>query len=212
MQGLMNAWGQTNSPYDLNQDGTVDVDDLLCMLSKWPDNQSAVDAPPAPDAAINSVVAEPGVTVGEQPNAVALNEPPADTEAPPMTLKGLMAAWGQTNSPYDLNADGVVDVDDLLQWLDNWPDGAGESGPQAAQAPASAKPSLSANTSASMADIGKLADRLIDRLTAAGFDTQPPTNIREVVDRLNLPPRQTSHIFKRLAAMYPQGMGVNVVG
>ena len=48
--------------------------------------------------------------------------PPAPDDgdgAPPydMTLQGLLDAWGLQDSMYDLNADGTVDVTDLMKWL-----------------------------------------------------------------------------------------------
>jgi hypothetical protein len=44
---------------------------------------------------------------------------PEDPQAVPtvLTLDGLLAAWGEGDSPYDLNGDGTVDVFDLLQFL-----------------------------------------------------------------------------------------------
>jgi len=39
MGGLLSAWGQDNSTYDFNTDGTVNVEDLLMMLSNWPSGQ-----------------------------------------------------------------------------------------------------------------------------------------------------------------------------
>jgi hypothetical protein len=41
---------------------------------------------------------------------------------PPMTLEGLIEAWGTSHPQYDLNGDGTVDVLDLLAFLDSfWP-------------------------------------------------------------------------------------------
>lgn len=36
-----------------------------------------------------------------------------------LTLEGLLAAWGQSDTPYDLNGDGSVGVSDMLIMLDN---------------------------------------------------------------------------------------------
>lgn len=35
MLALIGSWGQSNSPWDLNSDGIVDVDDLLIMIANW---------------------------------------------------------------------------------------------------------------------------------------------------------------------------------
>lgn len=40
----------------------------------------------------------------------------AHAEAP-LTIDGLLQVWGQSNAAYDLNADGIVNVSDLLQLL-----------------------------------------------------------------------------------------------
>jgi hypothetical protein len=63
-----------------------------------------------------------------------------------------------------------------------------------------------------MGGLMPLADSLFSHLSSAGFADQPPTNIRELVDALNLAPRQTDFLLRQLTMKYPQGLGVNVIG
>jgi hypothetical protein len=45
--------------------------------------------------------------------------PGGNAPAGELTLKGLMNAWGQSDSEYDFDANGTVDVDDLLNFINN---------------------------------------------------------------------------------------------
>jgi hypothetical protein len=134
VQGLMAAWGQSESPYDLNGDGVVDLSDLLALLE-------AGGTMPMPD---HGDTQTPALTVEGLMAAWGTSDPTFDlngdgvvdtsdlmallaqlgqgdgttTNEPAMlTVGGLMEAWGQANSAYDLNGDGVVDTSDLLALL-----------------------------------------------------------------------------------------------
>jgi hypothetical protein len=50
---------------------------------------------------------------------------------------------------------------------------------------------------------------LVDRLMTAGFKDRPPANVREIVNSLNLSPRDTRSVLKNLKEAYPGGLGVN---
>jgi hypothetical protein len=223
LQGLIDAWGQTNSPYDFTGDGNVNVDDLLFFINNWPQQPPTIqpeDVNPA-----NSIeLAEPDETVIHTidvppPNTMQLAEPASDPDTKgaargkqdALTLKGLINAWGRAgDSPYDFNHDGAIDVDDLLHFINNWPQPANHMS-VAEDGPGTAMTQSSTNRQ-SLAGVNTLADLLIDRLVAAGFDSQPPGNLRELVDSLQLSPRQTNRILDRLAKKYPHGLGVNMVG
>lgn len=261
-------WGQSNSTYDLDGNGTVNVDDLLLMLTHWhgPDAPAPEGPRPGP-----SVDIAPGSTPIEKPTdrppALPLDmpAPSADITTTPVSeplqspsygqsdLDNLMAAWGQSNSPYDLDGNGTVNVNDMLQMLTHWTPGA----PAASDAantivtpspdkplellppdqgaigkPLFDKPLFSASGTtrphrqksepttpgtvipALPATTGSLATRLssslIDRLMAAGFQDRPPTNLREIVDRLNLKPAEHKTLMGNLQNHYPQGLGVNL--
>ena len=43
--------------------------------------------------------------------------PPDQAPSPVLTIEDLKAAWGQTDSIYDLDQDGIVNVNDLMQLL-----------------------------------------------------------------------------------------------
>lgn len=136
LKGLLGAWGQTNSPYDLNGDGTVGMSDLLIMIQNGGSMPMPEGAQPEP-LTLEGLLAAWGTdnptfdlngdgTVDTSDLLLMMaklgeNVPPTEPETPAdqLTLKGLMAAWGQSNSPYDLNGDGTVDTSDLLLLMQN---------------------------------------------------------------------------------------------
>lgn len=99
LQHLMADWGVSGSVYDLNGDGTVNVTDMLQMIS-------GIGGPGRP----------------WEPKS------PSDPAKLPMnanTLAHIQVDWGQTDSRYDINGDGIVNVSDLLHVLSNWDDADG---------------------------------------------------------------------------------------
>jgi hypothetical protein len=137
LEGLQRAWGENRSVYDLNRDQTVNVDDLLrFLLGQAP--QGALPAvermQPAPE--LKAEVAPdigPALSVAADEAPAAPEPGPADPHA---ALEDLRQAWGQSGSPHDHDADGAVDVDDLLHLLLNWPMGGSAAvtgGPSLAQ-------------------------------------------------------------------------------
>jgi hypothetical protein len=173
----MQAWGSSDPDYDLNGDKVVNVQDLVEFISSWPKSDPQ---PEAPDHGKT-----PAGVLGAQP-----------------TVEGLMAAWGQTDSPYALNGDGTVNVQDLSQLYEDWPmmhTGGG----------------LTALPPALPARIGQLdglTNTLLDKLAAAGFDQRPPANIAALVDGLGLDLPSRQYVLSRVAERYPHGLGINVVG
>lgn len=168
IQGLLEAWGQTDSRYDLNQDGRVDMEDLLHLLAKL------------------------GGGMGDQSG--------------PMTIEGLMEAWGQADSPYDVNGDGTVDSLDLLQLLAK----LGGSAPAEASAPADA--ALTTKAAAQPAALAAVGATLADQLSAAGFKERPPVELDRLLDALDLNSKDRKTLLAHVAARYPDGLGVNMVG
>jgi Ca2+-binding EF-hand superfamily protein len=95
-------WGKSESPWDLNGDGTVNIRDLLHALATMGarvDNAS----PPSPTNA--------------QPEVQTSPQPFDDGQQPDRQtwIERLRAHWGETGSPWDLNGDGTVNVRDLLK-------------------------------------------------------------------------------------------------
>jgi hypothetical protein len=217
LDGLYAAWGQTKSPYDLTGNGMVDVDDLLAFINGLP----AEAGPVAAASPANSIM------VGESENAIFIADPPASNQGPaneiwiaeessansdPLTLDGFTKTWGQANEQYDLNNDGTVDVDDLMTFINGLPNESSPDEPQAAIAPELSDKHKGSALTLAQSTINSLADTLIDKLIGAGFEDQPPTNMRELVNKLQLSPRDTTQMFKRLGSQYPRGLGVNMVG
>lgn len=296
MEGLMKSWGQANSQYDLDANGTVDVDDLIAMIMNWQEPAEPTPTPtpiPTPtltpnadtvglDAAVDvaievpvpetrpvdvdlgtlNAVTGPGETKPPTPSpasgsvdANVASGPTCGEPLPPAANSGggseidnLMAAWGQRGSRYDLDGNGVVDVDDLINMILNWGSGpaspaappvdvaqalggntdASEIKPTTAQEVAIDKPGrfrsqLEADSithvkphkpaptpSLSKEALSTVSTSLVDRLMSAGFTDRPPTNIRDIVDSLNLSPRDAKSVMRSLKHAYPDGLGVNL--
>jgi hypothetical protein len=72
-----------------------------------------------------------------------------------------------------------------------------------------ADPSVNKASINSLGGLSRLSQSIYDQLSTSGFAAQPPTNIRELIDQLNLAPRQSDFVLKQLAAKYPDGLGIN---
>lgn len=224
LQHLMIDWGMTNSAWDVDGSGIVDIDDMLQVMNNMGDD--APDAPP---------------------------EIPPPTPGTNNTLQHVMVDWGQTDSPYDLNADGIVDIDDMLMSINNWEEGSGSAGrvasesnappappsaiasvdtpptatPVVSEPPALDAPSAVADPAAPIAaapvpasseidkplfksGIRRISAALIERLSAAGYADHPPRNLREIIDGMNLSDQGRKSVLAHLARHYPKGLGVNL--
>jgi hypothetical protein len=256
VQGFHEHWGQSDSPYDLNGDGTVNIDDLLQYINSLvgPDDEPQGTASNAIDAGD----VEPAAPVEPIATAIPDDLLPTDPNAPtpepqPPTIQGFHEYWNQSNAQYDLNQDGTVNIDDLLQFINSLvcvqcPEPTGipddhKSQPSAgltatsstdAASIAAAATDLDAEPASieqptppsqvslggprdtalasapSLTNVQKLVQTLISRLDENGFKDHPPTNIRELVSRLDLQPAQTDTVLRHLGEHYPQGLGVNV--
>jgi Ca2+-binding EF-hand superfamily protein len=191
LDGLMQAWGSDDPQYDLNGDGTVDTSDLLSFLQQY-----GGQSPEAGDG--------PGSTSNVDPATQTSNADPASNN---LTLDGLMQAWGSDNAQYDLNGDGTVDVQDLLQMLSSLTPGE-------TTAASDISSLLSANGGPSFAaqDPASLASSLIEKLEESGFDQHPPTNLHDMLGQLNLSDGDRKSVLEKLSNHYPVGLGVNMVG
>lgn len=224
LDGFNQHWGQANDEYDLNSDGTVNMDDMLAFINQQPSIETPELAPPTFDRRANELPTITGPVEGESPSEIVAGDGPAaivgnqeSTDQPQVTIDGLLGAWGTNNSTFDLNGDGTVNMDDVLQHIAQLgaPQNAGSESPRAASA-------VSAQLTAT--DIGgksqrgeqahvrvqNLVNSLINRLNETGFENQPPTNIRDIVSRLDLHPSQMNFVMNRLGERYPQGLGVNL--
>ncbi len=110
LDALLADWGQSDSPYDLDGDGIVGVSDLLMLLA------GLSEGPPKPEPPHGDVAG------AARPSAEALAEPRLSDHSnpdptPTNDLDALLADWGQSDSPYDLDRNGNVGVSDLLMLL-----------------------------------------------------------------------------------------------
>ncbi len=64
--------------------------------------------------------ADPNLAAAKRiPATPAASAPPNTNNMPMLTMEGMVAAFGTNDSAYDLNADGIVDINDFSQFLLN---------------------------------------------------------------------------------------------
>jgi hypothetical protein len=104
IQQLLADWGKADSEWDLNGDGTVNIRDFLQLLAKIGGGVYDGRTPPS----------------GPAPNAeaMAIDDSKID-EAPESKsrIEQLLADWGSSDSRWDVNGDGTVNIRDFLQML-----------------------------------------------------------------------------------------------
>jgi len=207
LEGLREAWGTDNPRYDFNEDGIVDVLDLVELLKSMGDN-----SPGLPETQ-PSVGSEPTLTdpSGAPAAPVASGEP---TVEDPVTLEGLRAAWGTDDPKFDLNSDGIVDVLDLLQLLQQMgkdtptthdPINSPTESPELTVSGGDNRPEGGAGAKSITAS-------LIEGLKDVGYDKRPPVNIHALLAQLELTEAQKQTLLGDLVAQYPGGLGVDIVG
>ncbi len=236
-------WGQPGTSFDINGDGTVNVQDLLQAIQMLSQSQGAAPAATSSvatdtaDATAPVAAAElaetPTPAQTETVQAAEVLSPAQPTpEAVPVTgpmqgphavlnITQLVAQWGQSGTSMDINGDGMVNTADLLQLIaqiggSNSP-GGGEAAPAGAPpvadlAESRVGESVKPETLSGLTDgrMHKLSKAFIERLTAAGYADAPPTNIRDLVAKLNLMPADNQRLLAALQKQYPEGLGVNL--
>jgi len=110
LRGLREAWGQSDSPYDLNLDGTVNFADMLQLIERLGESHNPVTAEPTPPPVLGG--AEP-IT---GPQEAAGTEEVEETDRP-VTLRSILNAFGKRDTQYDINADGTVNFGDVIEFL-----------------------------------------------------------------------------------------------
>ncbi len=210
LKGLYEAWGQTGSPFDLNEDKTVNVNDLIQFLLDYPSGSAA-------DAALSTQEQKP------------VDEVDAPAAQDPRTLDGLLAAWGETDSAYDVNGDATVNVTDLIRFLLSMPSGQDQS--QAASGPGNHPggrpenhhgarmvrshddhPDVGKARSQQMAQLRQFSDAFLDRLSAAGYESRPPSGLRDHIAGLtNLDDFGKRFLLRQVTAYY-RGADVDLRG
>lgn len=233
VDGLMAAWGQRNSDYDLNGDGTVGMDDLVALLSR-------LDSPDATSSAAEAIAS--GATA-----------PPENGQS----VRGVLGDWGSRDSANDVDGDGVVNMNDLLSLLAQQ---SAQGGPVASpmiehngvQAPDIFASSGSQNdlsiqglleawgergnseydidgngrvgrrdleqllgklgADESGLDVKRLARRIARSLHNHGFNSHPPANLHDIVQGFGLEDGPTKEVLASLRGAYPQGLGLNLKG
>jgi Ca2+-binding EF-hand superfamily protein len=117
LEQLQADWGKADSPWDLTADGTVDIRDVLRLLAKM--GGGARDAVEVPE--------QVGPNVTPVPQDVA--EPGDEGAGGKTPIEQLLADWGKTDSAWDLNGDGTVNIRDFLQLLAQAAGGADDAPP-----------------------------------------------------------------------------------
>lgn len=114
VEGLMARWGSADTAYDLDKSGSVDMKDLVMLLSDTPGTQQA---PPA-DGSQKTAPVEPTEILNTLGTTAAPAGEAAETPtSPELTMDGLMKAWGTSDPAFDLDGDGTVGMNDLVAML-----------------------------------------------------------------------------------------------
>ena len=198
--GLLAAWGSNDrhddAPYDITDDGRVDVSDLLSVLA----SDSSRETEPAPARPTPSAVeaSERVATVTRSDNGrpAVIDGGAADD------IEGVQKMWGSDDARYDYDDSGVVDVEDLLSAI-------------AARADRDTRsPSLTpiqAATTTSVAPDPRPAPvvNILNRLAEAGFTQQPPVNLHELLNAAGLDGKERDDVLQGVQQQYPNGLGVN---
>ncbi|UCD74412.1 MAG: hypothetical protein JSV91_11545 [Phycisphaerales bacterium] len=226
IDGLIEAWGTDNPRYDLNGDGTVNIDDLFALLGKMAEEMhepegkpeaftDLVDGPqtppPSSEPADTPVVSDtPAATPSLESGDVATesSEVPQSESQPPLTIDNLLDAWGTDNPHYDLNGDGTVDIDDLFALLGQMAQENRRNG----EVPPPVGPPENLPRVARDSNPRALADALIEKLSDIGFTENPPTNLRSLIDMMDLGRRFKAELMQHMATFYRQGLGVDHLG
>jgi len=231
LDGLVSAWGSADPNYDFDGNGVVGVPDLLQMIENLKKFQSESIPSAGLDDSTNATIAESNVESGDTPvdelapetdkpqvattpeatdaNGANVESPATDVEPAPIpdAMPSPDAPAPSSDAAIDLRAyvNSLVTGDSRKPMIA----GLNGAGARTAIAPDALRGRASVHA---LGGLKPMADSLFNHLSGAGFADQPPTNIRELVDALNLAPRQTEFLLKQLAMKYPAGLGVNMVG
>ena len=213
VEGIHRAWGQTNSPYDVNHDKIVDIDDVQAFaLNGW-EAPAAPTAPTEPAGPDKTGISDPNGTTDpgrdvSRTTPVSLGAGHAGTVEPPLTFAGLQRAFGLTQSPYDFNGDNIVDIDDVQTFALHGPDGPPD---MSGLASGPAEPAV---TQPERPDGGQRLDRITAavtrRLNAAGFAHRLPGNLHDLLQSLSLDRSEQKHVARALAERFPAGLGISL--
>lgn len=208
VQALLNAWGQTDSHFDLNDDGTVDGFDLAHLLARMSgasgdsSHDVTTSQPNPPGADLSETAVEAGILApaqSEDAASAALIDLPTSTPSAPSDpkLQGLLAKWGSDDAAFDLNDDGIVNGFDLALRLGeatgpvtptvDEPTAALASAVPATAAPAAlvGEPPATQNPSLDELVIGSAAAAIktTDAL-AQSDESAPPLNLATLAERM----------------------------
>lgn len=147
LQKLASKLGKSESAYDVDGNGAVNVADLQSMVTGW---MQAAEADTVAAAA-------PGLTEGQA-------TPQSTTMGAVQNISDIVANWGQPGSTFDMNGDGNVNVADLLHVIQMFNQGA--NAPATPLTPAPAEPAPAAELAIKAA--GGVA-------TPAAMEVAPPT-------------------------------------
>lgn len=233
VEGFDAAWGSSDASYDLNADGTVNMQDLLQFLSQQPgaapaneDDVTVVPLPAVPDPSANDELSHDDIAA-----------PAAD-----LTLDGFLKSWGSDSAEYDINESGTVDIQDLLQFLAQQ-SSEGEDIEASVNemfakvwGSSDSRLDLNADGTVNVQDLlqflsqtengetegarepanfdraTRVAEALSRRFDASGFGNYPPGNLQNILDRLDLDSGDRQRVMDHLQSRYPDGLGINLRG
>jgi hypothetical protein len=203
LEGLQQAWGESDSAYDLDADGTVGIGDFLMLLAEGgvmenPDREAA--------PTIDGVIA----TWGESNTTYDVDE------SGTVGIDDFLAVLAQQSAtssavesePRVASGEVIHDTDIALQ--------TSKLDPTAPLEAAATEPEdvqeITERSAHTFAEIRDLASSIFDRLRTAGFNQRPPEQLHTLLDRLNVSSSEKRTLLEQLAAKYPNGLGLNKVG
>ena len=236
---LLSEWGSADSNYDLNSDGTVDAADLAALLATQnnpliePTSTGAAERTNGAASAndwIAGLSKEILSRVGGEDGVISQKEFPGndaifkivDQDADGViTGRDLQSAINHSlNSVMKVTGDA-----DLSAVASNWREAFGITDTLRPSGPEDQAGDLGRPLPRDPGDLGRplprdpgdldtgRLDRLVGaierRLERAGFGTQPPANLHDLLNTLDLSGDQQQYILRHLGETYPNGLGVN---
>lgn len=221
MEAFFAAWGSSDSTYDVDGNGIVDGGDLTILLANQMEDplpgsvddvlqQWGVEGESTADLNGDALVdgADLMLALGGAGAAAASEE----IEIENMTkLETLLADWGTDNIRSDFTGDGIVDGADLSYLL-----GGGMSS-ESTQTSGVARelPTLNPHTPKLIHDAvetfnqasaregtKEVGVRIVDHLKKMGFESEPPSNLMELIHAFKLNPTSSRALLSNIVDLF----------
>ena len=195
MDQFFEAWGSSDTEFDIDNSGIVDGTDLAIFLSMGAQNQSN------PVGDVQDNWGNAGDSSGDlngdqivdgQDLAIALaggsdedvpsDDSPNEEESDSTPLQDLLDNWGSDSEDSDLNGDGTVNGQDMALLL-----GGGN---------------LQSEFAVQGIPIPQYTERVMGIMNELGFDQRPPANLGQLIKGLELRPIDAKTLTISILDMY----------